>query len=155
MKIYFVQHGDSVEKDIDPEQPLSEKGRKDIKRLANFLSKHDIIVSRLYHSEKLRAKETAELLVPSITSLNGVEVLSGITPMDPVSPIVEKMYTWREDTLLVGHLPFLSKCVAKLVCNDETSAVVSFERGTMLCLEKLESQNWAIYWMLRPELLID
>lgn len=156
MKLYLIQHGASVEKDIDPEQPLSDKGKDDIRRLANFLSHHDILVSRLYHSGKLRAQETAELLLPSITSLNGIEVLTGIAPMDAIEPIVNQINTWSDDTILVGHLPFLSKCVSRLIQGNENNTTVSFERGSMVCLEKLDKlQNWAVDWMIRPELLID
>lgn len=155
MKLFLLRHGESIDKDLDPEQPLSTEGKIDIQRLANFLSQHDILVSRLYHSGKLRAQETAELLIPSITSLNGIEVLQGIAPMDPVVPIVHKINTWKDDTILVSHLPFLAKCVSLLIQGNEEDPVVAFERGTLVCLEKLESGQWVVEWMLKPELLIE
>lgn len=68
MKIYLVQHGDSLDKDIDPERPLSDQGQKDIQLLSNFLSPLKIEVSCVYHSGKLRAQQTAESLSGHIFS---------------------------------------------------------------------------------------
>lgn len=152
MKIYWVQHGDSLPQDIDPEQPLSEKGKKDIVRLAHFLSKRDILVSHLYHSGKLRAKETAELLAPNITSLKGIEIFPGISPMDDVNPVIDKINTWNEDVLLVSHLPFITKCISKLLTGDENKPIVNVERGSLICLEKSDNNQFLIHWMLRPQL---
>ena len=39
MRIYLTQHGLAVPKDIDPDRPLSEQGREDVRRLAEFLDK--------------------------------------------------------------------------------------------------------------------
>lgn len=152
MKIYLVQHGECELIGSHSEQTLNETGKRDIQHLANFLSKKKLQVSHLYHSEKVRARETAEILLSGITSLNGIELLPGINPMDSVIPIVKQINGWNEDVLIVGHLPFMTKCVAKLITDDENNSVVIFERGTIVCLEKIGDIDWAINWMLRPEL---
>ncbi|HHO3331627.1 hypothetical protein [Legionella pneumophila] len=36
MKIYLVQHSDSLDKDIDPERPLSDQSQKDIQLLSIY-----------------------------------------------------------------------------------------------------------------------
>ena len=33
MRLYLVQHGEAVAKEVDPDRPLSEHGREDIVRL--------------------------------------------------------------------------------------------------------------------------
>lgn len=152
MKIYLVQHGDSVEKEINPERPLSEKGNKDIKRLTQYLSLLRIQVGSSFHSGKLRAKQTATLLTTGITSLNPLQVKAGLEPMDSVLPIANDIAKLQEDVLLVGHLPFMEKLVGKLVVGDENSKLVHFQPGTIVCLEKFD-EKWAINWMIRPELL--
>lgn len=154
MKIYLVQHGDCALIGGNSEQTLNETGKQDIKHLANFLSKKKLQVTHIYHSEKVRARETAEILLSGITSLNSIELLPGINPMDSVIPIVKQINGWKEDVVIVGHLPFMAKCVAKLITDDENNSVVIFERGTIVCLEKIGDIDWAINWMLRPELFL-
>ena len=59
MRLYLVQHGDAVPKDVDPDRPLSDQGRADIKRLTVWLSHQNVQVAQILHSGKNRAKETA------------------------------------------------------------------------------------------------
>ena len=59
MRLYIVQHGDSVTKEIDPDRPLSDQGQADIQRLAEWLSSHNVRIAQILHSGKTRAKETA------------------------------------------------------------------------------------------------
>ena len=37
MKLYLMQHGDALQKDVDPDRPLSPRGRRDIEKIAAFL----------------------------------------------------------------------------------------------------------------------
>jgi phosphohistidine phosphatase len=55
MRLYLVQHGEAVSKDIDPDRPLTAAGRQDIELLASFLWRHRVSVSRIIHSGKARA----------------------------------------------------------------------------------------------------
>ena len=64
MKLYVVQHGDAVQKDINPDRPLSEMAQTQIRRLAKLLKASGILPVRIFHSGKLRAKQTAELMSP-------------------------------------------------------------------------------------------
>ena len=66
MNIYLVQHGEAVAKEVDPERPLTESGRSDVRRMASFLGAAGVRVSRIMHSGKVRAKETAELLAAAV-----------------------------------------------------------------------------------------
>ena len=153
MKLYLVQHGDSLEKESDPERPLSAKGIKEIEMLAEFLSTRMPMVSTIFHSGKLRAKQTAELVALKISSNNGVQKLFGIEPTDPIAPMAYEIESWSEDTMLAGHLPFMSKLVSKLTTGDESIPIVNYEPGSIVCLEKIIEKKWLIQWMLRPTLL--
>ncbi|HHL3493305.1 TPA: phosphohistidine phosphatase SixA [Legionella pneumophila] len=153
MKIYLVQHGDSLDKDIDPERPLSDRGQKDIQLLSNFLSPLKIEVSCVYHSGKLRARQTAESLSGHIFSKNGVESRTGLDPLDEVIPLAKEINQLKQNIMFVGHLPFMNKLVSQLVVEDEQQILVSFEPGSLVCLDKADGLDWCIAWMIRPELL--
>jgi phosphohistidine phosphatase len=62
MKLYLVQHAEAKTEKEDPLRPLSEKGLKDLEKVSSFLEDRSIKVTRILHSGKQRARETAEKL---------------------------------------------------------------------------------------------
>src|SRR5688500_9788627 len=62
MRLYLVQHGEAVPEQVDPQRPLSEAGRRDVQAMARLLAGAGIRPTRIVHSGKRRAQETAELL---------------------------------------------------------------------------------------------
>ncbi len=153
MKLYLLQHGDALPEQANPDRPLSERGVKDVRRLADFVWKHGILVEHVYQSGKTRARETAEIVAARMAAGVKIEATTGLNPNDPVEPWEKHINNWQEDTLLVGHMPFMGRMAAYLLRGNSGSQVVAFEPGSMLCLERDESGHWAITWMLRPELL--
>ena len=152
MKLYLVQHGEALSKAQNPERPLSEQGQSDMERLAAFLA-GDIQVSRVIHSGKERALQTANILAAALSSGAGVEAVDGINPKDPTGPFAQDISNFDGDTLVVGHLPFMAKLTNRLVTGSEDTAVAAFRPGSVVCLESVEPGDWQIQWMLRPELL--
>jgi len=73
MKIYLVRHGDSVSMADDDRRPLSEKGIDEINQLVKLISPLHIRVKQILHSNKLRAKQTAEILSQSVHMQNPLE----------------------------------------------------------------------------------
>ena len=153
MRLYLVQHGESLPKDVDPERGLTDKGKEDVTHIAALLSKAGIQVNRILHSGKKRAEETALLLQSCLAPGGKFGETDGIAPLDPVDPVADEMETWQDDTMLVGHLPFTAKLVSQLVVGKEGPAVAAFRPGSVVCLEREETGNWVIAWMIRPELL--
>ena len=155
MKLYLVQHGEALAKDVDPARPLSEPGRREVQAMAKFLKGAGIRVERVWHSGKRRAEQTAQILAKAVLHGGGgaVETIGGIEPNDPVAGFVSDADVWEQDTLVVGHLPFLSRLVAWLVAEDPERGVVGFLPGSVVCLERCDVERWILLWMLRPELL--
>ncbi len=155
MKLYLVQHGAVVPKDENPKKPLNPAGREDIQKIASFLARSRVAATRVIHSGKLRALETALLLSGVIGPGNIVEeAKSGLAPNDATDEFFSIIDEWTEDTILVGHLPFMSKLVSRLTTGDEEETVVHFKPGSVACLERGENGGgWTISWFIRPELL--
>ncbi len=152
MHIYLVQHGEALSKDIDPDRALSEAGRKDVQRMASFLA-GKVRVARVLHSGKTRARQTAEMLAVAVAPDPKVEQLGGLSPNDPVEPFVSHVEEWNENLLIVGHLPFMAKLVARLATGSGEKPIVDYRPGSIVCLEKGEGSDWQVQWMMRPELL--
>lgn len=151
MKLYLVQHGESVSKEIDPDRPLSAQGELDVKQLAGFLKQAGVSVDHIKHSGKTRARQTAEILAKALLDNGDIEAIEGIAPNDPVADFAMIIPTLETDTMIVGHLPFMAKLVAWLVTADENQPLVTYQQGSVVCVEQDESHNWRIQWMIRPD----
>lgn len=153
MKLYLVQHGEALPKETEPERPLSERGRNDVRKLAGFLSESGVRVERVFHSGKTRARQTAELLAAEIAPGAEVEESLGLDPNDPTDAFALEVARWSEDALVVGHLPFMARLVSRLVTREETPYLAAYRPGSVVCVERAEDGSWVILWMLRPELM--
>ncbi len=153
MNIYLVQHGEAVSKDIDPDRPLSEQGVKDIEKMAVFLGAAGIQVDRILHSGKTRARQTAELFAKKMLSCDQTDSASDINPNDPVQAFAEGINDWSEDTMIVGHLPFMARLVSYLLAGQNDVTLVTYTPGSVACLERNDDSQWSLLWMLRSELV--
>ncbi len=153
MKIYLVQHGEAVAKEVDPERPLTGQGIQDVQRVATALKHAGVEVKRAIHSGKLRAKQTAEILAAEIAPMLQLETSDLINPNDSPGAFDFQSASGGGDTLVVGHLPFMARLVSQLVIGDDNHMLVTYQPGSVVCLELAETGNWQINWMVRPELL--
>ena len=154
MYLYLIRHGEAVSKGIDPERPLSDKGRADVARVAAMLKASSINVNKTFHSGKTRARQTAEIFCTEL-SCNHVEAITGINPNDPIEPFVDQLNDWSGDTLVVGHLPFMAKLVSYLVIENEQPILTAYQSGSVVCLARDEEDHWQIQWMITPEIVKD
>ncbi|MDX1516450.1 MAG: phosphohistidine phosphatase SixA [Woeseiaceae bacterium] len=148
MRLFLVQHGDAVPADIDPERPLSDKGRADIRRLAERLRQSGVRVERILHSGKLRAMQTAEMLSVLLAGGGSIEARDGLAPNDPPQPLLESL--GDEDLLLAGHMPFVSRVVSIALGVPADRALVRFQPGSVAVLERGDDA-WSLVAFIRPE----
>ena len=66
MRLYLVQHAEALPADVDPARPLSANGRTDAERVATLLTGQVLGITRVLHSGKTRAEQTAGILAPEI-----------------------------------------------------------------------------------------
>ncbi|MGB9627114.1 MAG: phosphohistidine phosphatase SixA [Thermodesulfobacteriota bacterium] len=148
MKLYLVQHGEAKSEKENPERSLTEWGREEIQRVSQAAKPLGITPSMVYHSGKLRAKQTAEILAKALNLPSQEE--EGLNPNDPIQPWVEKISKENRDLMIVGHLPFLDKLASFLLCGDENARLILFRYGAIVCLKQKEDKGWAVSWILTP-----
>ncbi len=153
MLLYLVQHAESLSKEEDPTQSLSEKGIENIKKVANYVAGLNIKVTQIFHSEKLRAMQTAQILSDFIKTEKGVSETDGLSPMDEPQIWFKRLAEMKDDILLVGHLPHLSKLASLLLCGEKEKNVVDFKRAGIVCLKRFDDGQWAVEWMIIPEVV--
>ena len=153
MKLYLVQHGEAKSKEEDSSRPLTEKGIKDAEKVAEYISKLGVKVKKIFHSGKLRAKQTAEIYAKHLKPEDGVSETDGLNPLDPPETWIKKLKNIDEDIMLTGHLPHLSKLASALVVGDENMEIIKFRNAGVTCLERDEQGKWKILWAIPPEMV--
>jgi phosphohistidine phosphatase len=154
MRLYLMQHGQARSGDTDEDRVLTEEGRDEVVRVAEFLArsapeKH----GRVYHSGKTRARQTAEILTATFAHLEAEES-DGLAPMDDPVLWAQRANRLHDAAALVGHLPHLAKLTSLLLAGDPEIPVVSFTNGGMVCLERSPEGAWTLLWSIVPWLLV-
>ncbi len=152
MALYLVQHGKSLPKDVDPSRGLTEEGKADVKRIAEVARGYKVHVSQIKHSGKKRAAETSEIFASILGSDSGIEEISGINPTDDAAAFANST-DFKDDLMLVGHLPFMEKLASFLITGSADKPVFRFQNGGIVCLDKYpETGSWIIKWSLMPNI---
>ena len=150
MRIYLVQHGDALAKDVDPERRLSDQGRADITRLVAWLLTNEVAVSRIYHSGKTRARQTAEMLAPVLETGGEILPAEGLGPNDPPEVFLQQLQNVDEDTLIVSHLPFVARVLSQAVTGSPDQQLVEFRPGSIAVVECDENDAWHLLCFACP-----
>lgn len=151
VRLYILQHGDAVPKEEDTEMPLSDAGRRGIERIAEHLAEKDVLIQRIVHSSKLRAKQTAEIISDKLAPDINPEVVEGISPNDDPKKFIENIRSAEGAVLVASHMPFVSN-LCSILLTGKPDAQFGFTPGTIACVG-YEEGKWSMMCMLRPEVL--
>jgi phosphohistidine phosphatase len=154
MQLYLVQHGAAKSEAEDPQRGLTDEGKRTIERMAACLAPLGFSLDRIEHSEKLRARQTAEILAERLGPREGVKQIAGIAPNDDVQPMMTRLVKEEKNIMLVGHLPYLSRLVARLFESDANRVVVQFQMGGVVRIDRDAAGQWVVRWALAPEVLM-
>ena len=145
-----MQHGEAKSETEDPQRSLTERGREEVQKVAKMVKKLNLCPSKIYHSGKQRAKQTAEIFSDSLE--RPTETAQGLNPNDDVRAWADQLSRKKEDLMVVGHLPFLEKLASLLTTDNEKTRTVIFRYGAVVCLQQREDGGWGVRWILTPEM---
>ena len=148
MRLYLVQHGAAKSEAEDPERSLTIRGEEETRKISDAAKRLGIRPSRVYHSGKKRAEQTAGIIAGALDL--SFQLGQGLNPNDDVRPWAERISGEAEDLMIVGHLPFLEKLASFLVRGDEGAKAVMFRYSAIVCLEKKGSGRWAVDRIIKP-----
>jgi phosphohistidine phosphatase len=151
--VYLVQHGEAVDKDLDPDRPLTGKGRTDVVKITALLSAANIRVDRVMHSGKTRAAQTAALLAEQLVPGMSQEAVEGLNPKDSGDALAAELAASRGDLLVAGHQPFMGRFASRLLTGRDDAVVLGYRPGSVACLERADDGTWSLQWMLRPDIV--
>ena len=115
MFLYLVQHAEAKKEEVDPSRSLSENGMRNIQTTSLFFARQGLKVNKIFHSNKLRAKQTAEVLAEHLKPEQGLSEIDGLAPLDDPNIWLERLKGVPDDVILVGHLPHLARLASLLV----------------------------------------
>ena len=156
MMLYLMQHAQAVAEEVDTLRPLSDEGRTATARVAAHVALRSLQVEHIYHSGKLRARQTAEILGAALHVEDRVEPLEGLNPKDRAEPLARWLRVETEKSpgsgiALVSHLPLLDRLASLLLTGDEEMGVIVFQYAALVALApKGDGKHFAVRWMLPP-----
>ena len=158
MMLYLMQHAQAVPEEVDAQRPLSPEGREAIGRVAARAAQLALPVAHIYHSGKLRARQTAEVLGEALHLESVAEELDGLGPKAHAEPLARwlRVETQKQTVggmVLVSHQPLLERLASLLLTGDEEMGVVLIQYAALVALApKGDGKHFAVQWMLTPEL---
>lgn len=148
MKLFLMRHGDAENSAIDSQRKLSTLGIREVTQVAELLNQASYSFEHIFHSGKKRAQETAEIVAAKTKSTTQLAVLPFLEPTDEVDELFHCAQTWTEDTLIVGHQPFMGIATAKFLTQAPASSTFSFGTASIAGLERIGSSDWTLSFLL-------
>jgi phosphohistidine phosphatase len=161
MNLYLMRHADAVDNgkhgvQRDADRMLSEKGLRQISRIAGFLEDQGVRLDSIVSSPFLRARQTAELLAGRVAPDIAVTLLHELEPGVVPETFMRALRRYRSDSLLaVGHMPDLSYLVGSLMAKT-ANPLLDFKTAAVASLEVedgLHAGTAVLQWFVRPRIL--
>jgi phosphohistidine phosphatase len=152
MWLYLVHHGDALSPDADPRRPLSTPGHLASERLAEIAATRGARPAVIWHSGKLRARQTAELFWRACNPLAEFQAVSGLQPADFPGLFRTQLIGEPRDVMAVGHMPSLPR-VLGLLTTGSPDAPANFPAHGIVALERDRDDAeslWVERWRLDP-----
>lgn len=149
MYLYLIQHALSKSKEEDPERGITDTGKAETEKIAQYFKSLNPEIHVIWQSGKKRAKETAEIFARALGIDNRILEHSGLSPNDSVGPVTSALKEMHKNVIIVGHLPFLSRLMSNLTTGTNNCQIVKFKNSGIICLER-NGDKWEICWITTP-----
>ena len=147
MNLYLVHHGVAVAPDVDARRPLSPNGKADVERLAAQAAARGAKPVVVWHSGKLRAKQTAEAFWRACNALAECSATRDLQPDDPAQWIRDRLRGETRDILIAGHFTHLPRLLALLVLGGEAGSEFPMN-GVVALTTDDGGETWKESWRL-------
>jgi phosphohistidine phosphatase len=143
--IVLVHHADAVAPDVDHMRPLSSVGLARADSLARRLAARGVKPAAVWHSGKLRARQTAEACWRACNPLASFTAVRGVQPEDEVETITQALEAEPDDVLVAGHMPHLPRLLHRLLTGRRDGGAVAFPLHGAVGLQR-EGERWVEAW---------
>ena len=150
MYLYLIQHALSKSKEEDPERSITDIGKAETEKTAQYFKSLNPEIHVIWQSGKKRAKETADIFAHLLGIDNRILEHTNLSPNDPLEPITSALEKMQKNVVIVGHLPFLSRLISYLTTGTVSCQIVKFKNSGIICLERTGEQ-WSINWIISSD----
>ncbi len=149
MQLYFLRHGEADWPGWtkpDDERPLTDSGKKEVRRVAKFLSRLKVKLDSIVTSPLPRALQTAEIAAEQLkTKLGQDEALEPGFGITELRTVLERHRS--KVLLLVGHEPDFSSVISAL-----TGASLKLSKaGVALVDIDRDTEKGRLLWLVPPK----
>ena len=147
--VYLVHHGHAVGPGEDSMRPLSESGRLAVARLAGEARDRGVQPDVVWHSPKLRARQTAEAYWRACNPLAVLGLARGLQSDDPPAWIRDQLAGDTRSIMVVGHMPHLP-ALLHLLCGAAADPP-AFDLPLHGCVAlDADGDQWKEVWRIQP-----
>jgi len=147
MHVYLIHHGVAVGPGEDARRPLSPVGAASVARLAAKASALGAKPDVVWHSGKLRAKQTAQEFWRACNALAEFGATRDLQPDDPPQWMRDRLRGETRNIALAGHFPYMPRLLALLTTGGE--AGVDFPiNGIVALASDDEGDTYRELWRL-------
>jgi phosphohistidine phosphatase len=139
----LLHHANAVEAAVDPQRPLSDAGRRHAERIAERAQARELRPDVIWHSGKLRARQTAEPLWRRCNPLAEFSAARALQPDDPPEWIRDTVDGDPRLIVLVGHMPHMARLYRLLT--EAAPSGMEFPLHGLVALSR-EDSGWVEVW---------
>ena len=146
--LFLVHHGDAVGGEIDARRPLSAVGQQAVARAAADAAGRGARPAVVWHSGKLRARQTAEAFWRACNALAELSATRDLQPADPPEWIRDRLRGESRDVLIAGHFPHLPRLLTLLLTGGEATPVGFPRHGVVALVTEDTGETWTELWRI-------
>jgi phosphohistidine phosphatase len=160
MKLIIARHGEAESSSAtgqDRDRRLTEKGKLDLERMADFIYHSPLRVTQIFHSPYVRTTETAEIFSEKLQFKGITTSANELLPANDYADLFPKLnqLSNSDTVMLIGHNPDVSFFAARLIRDESISRSFVFSPGTTIAIN-IAKENFLlgqIIWAISPEFL--
>jgi phosphohistidine phosphatase len=152
VNLFLVHHGEAVLPDVDARRPLSPQGHLAVAHAAAEAAARGARPDVVWHSGKLRARQTAEVFWRTCNALAEFAATRDLQPEDPPGRFRDRLRGEARDVLIAGHFPHLPKLLALLIgpsgSSGHSPSTESFPPHGVVALTSDDGRTWREVWRI-------
>jgi phosphohistidine phosphatase len=150
LTLYLAHHGEAVGPQVDARRPLSPAGKDAVERLAADAASRGASPTVVWHSGKLRARQTAEAYWRACNALAEFSATRDLQPADPPVWMRDRLRSEHRDILLAGHFPHLPRLLELLLEGSPDEGTTFPQHGIVALSTDDGGNTWRELWRIAP-----
>lgn len=155
MQLYLMRHGQAALNPTSMHVSLTPRGRQDAELMGKFARDEALDFNNIWHSDKTRAKQTAQIVAKAVGRSACLTERPDLTPESDIHSVVQDLNAARKNNvgniLIVSHMPFLPRLSYDLLSNEQYPSALEFHTATMACFSPNDSNGWTLNWIRHVE----